>query len=437
MTTRCLFIILLLSILSTPSMAQLGGGRDEVKSIKFNCDPTDAKVYVRNEKAAWELIGRADEPIAFDVKKFDNFKFSAEGYKDREEVIPSKSFNSGAEWPGWGVLELKPLPLTRAKLLVLRWGWILLVIIPAVAAVRKLRREKLEAQERSAMLEELQAEAMMSKDTVLGQRLGKYLLTKFLGKGGMAAVYRGTSDYSPLSDNQVAVKVLSAVDDEQTVARFHREVQICQKLIHPNIVALHDWGREGELIFLALELVEGGSLEDQLEKGIEFEEALRIFDEVLAGMEFAHSQGVTHRDLKPDNILMTGGGKPKVADFGLAKLQAIKTVTVTGAVMGTPAYMAPEQIQGHDPSPSMDQYALGVMAFQMFTGSLPFEAEDMMVVITKHLIEEPPNPRDRNQEIPQELADLIVRMMQKDPGDRFADLGEVRRALKALPEKHP
>ena len=100
MTTRCLFIILLLSILSTPSMAQLGGGRDEVKSIKFNCDPTDAKVYVRNEKAAWELIGRADEPIAFDVKKFDNFKFSAEGYKDREEVIPSKSFNSGAEWPG-------------------------------------------------------------------------------------------------------------------------------------------------------------------------------------------------------------------------------------------------------------------------------------------------------------------------------------------------
>ena len=126
-----------------------------------------------------------------------------------------------------------------------------------------------------------------------------------------------------------------------------------------------------------------------------------------------------------------------MADFGLAKLQAIKTVTVTGAVMGTPAYMAPEQIQGHDPSPSMDQYALGVMAFQMFTGSLPFEAEDMMVVITKHLIEEPPNPRDRNQEIPQELADLIVRMMQKDPGDRFADLGEVRRALKALPEKHP
>lgn len=404
---------------------------NDMVSVTFKCDPKNTQVYVMNEKQELDFLGSADKPIPFNKRKYDHFVFRSPGYDDFSAVIESKNFNNDV-YPSDGVIELHATLLTKAKRFLIWFGWLLLIPIFGVSKYRGLKAQKSEAEERVTMLEELQAEAMLSKDTVLGQRLGSYLLTAFLGKGGMAAVYRGTDGPAPKTGNAVAVKVLSALDDEQAVERFRREVQICQKLIHPNIVALHDWGEENGLIFLALELVEGGCLEDWMEKGLNLNQSLRIFDEILAGMEFAHSQGVTHRDLKPDNILMTTAGKPKVADFGLAKSLSIKTVTVTGAVMGTPAYMSPEQIQGQDPSPSMDQYSLGVLGFQLFSGRLPFEAQDMMVVITKHLIEDAPSLLSVNPELPGPLNEIIARMLCKDPADRFEDLAAVRRALAPL-----
>lgn len=404
-------------------------GERALVRIKFHCEPKNAEVFARNERSNWDRLGKANEEIVFNSGKYDNFRFSAEGYETREEIIESRNFDQG-EYPVGGTLELRPTPVTRAKHLALYTSWVILLSVPIAAFVWRLRKDSALAKEQLADLQELQAEAMLSKDTVLGQRLGSYLLTAFLGKGGMAAVYRGTDGPAPRTGNAVAVKVLSSLDDDQSVERFRREVQICQKLIHPNIVALHDWGEEAGLIYLALELVEGGSLEDWMKNGLSLAESLRIFDEILAGMEFAHLQGVTHRDLKPDNILMTKGGKPKVADFGLAKSLAIKTVTVTGAVMGTPAYMSPEQIQGHDPAPSMDQYALGVLGFQLLSGRLPFEAQDMMKLITMHLMEEAPTLLSVRADLPPGLSEVVARMLNKDPESRFADLAAVRMALK-------
>lgn len=431
MRSRLFLILFLLTLLA---QSALGGN---VVKVQFHCKPADATVYIRNERAELEHLGRADQPLTFTAEKFSEFTFKAEGYKDRVEPISIKAFNASegdvAVYPRSGKLELEPTLLTRLK------GWLpYLVLLTALAvgllAFLKRKQDQLkEQQERVAFLESLQDSASGTKNSALGQKLGKYLLTAYLGQGGMAVVYRAVAGKDHRTGEQVAVKVLTAVDDEQTIERFRREVQICQKLIHPNIVALHDWGEDGELIYLALELIEGGSLEDRLKDGLDYTEALRIFDEILAGMEFAHEQGVTHRDLKPDNVMLTQGGRVKITDFGLAKLQTIRTVTVSGAVMGTPAYMAPEQIQGETPSPSMDQYGLGVLGYELFTGQLPFQAEDMMTVITKHLMETPADPKSVRSELPPELCALLMKMLEKEPEDRFRDLGEIRRALKDVP----
>ena len=409
----------------------------EIVTLKFQCSPADALVEIKNERLEWEVLGKASETLQFEAEKFSLYRFSAPGYKSREESIAVPALRSAdkevAIWPSNGTLDLEPEPLTRLKALVLPVSGLAILGILAIGFVRRKRAEAIEQAERIEYLETIQSEAKATKDSVLGQRLGKYLLTAFLGKGGMAVVYRAVSGKDLKTGEHVAVKVLSAVEDEQTIQRFHREVKICQKLIHPNIVSLYDWGKDEDLIYLAMELIEGGSLEDRLKEGnLSYGEALRIFNEILAGMEFAHAQGVTHRDLKPDNIMLTANNRVKVTDFGLAKLQTIRTVTVSGAVMGTPAYMAPEQIQGQDPDPSMDQYALGVLAYEIFSGQLPFETTDMMAVITKHLIEKPPHPHTVKEDLPDNLCDIIMKMLEKEPSDRFADLGEVRSALRRV-----
>ena len=307
-------------------------GTAELVEVTFSCEPADCLVQMRNQKQEWDELGTADKPLKFEAEKISLFRFSAPGYLAREETVARQSFKAGT-WPSSGSYRLEPDLTTRLKSYLSVFGLVALLAIPVGLMVRKQLKEKKAAQERIAFLEKLQSEADRTRDSVLGQRLGKYLLTAFLGKGGMAAVYRGIAGKDLKTGEQVAVKVLSAVEQEHSIARFRREVQICQKLIHPNIVSLHDWGEDGELIYLVMELVEGGSLEDYLENGVSYQEALRIFDEALAGMEFAHGQGVTHRDLKPDNIMLTKNGRVKIADFGLAKRQDIKTVTVTGKVV--------------------------------------------------------------------------------------------------------
>lgn len=403
----------------------------KVKKFTFKCSPGHAKIFRTNEKADLDYLGPANEELLITTGKYQEITITAFGYEKKVITLGPKDLNPDVYPVGGDVIELKSTLMTKAVFVLLGLGVVGLLAQPIRARLQRLKALEAEKEEQIAFFDELKDKATVSKDTVLGQRLGKYLLTHFLGKGGMAVVYRGvTGDHK--TGEHVAVKVLSAVDDGKTVERFKREVQICQKLFHPNIVALHDWGMNDELIYLALELVEGGTLEDRIEweVGLPLNDGLRIFDEILAGMEFAHAQGVTHRDLKPDNIMMTKNGKVKIADFGLAKLQNIKTVTATGAVMGTPAYMAPEQIQGEPPSPSMDQYALGVVAFQIFTGYVPFDCEDMMQTITKHLIEPAPNPKDFNETLPDGLCQMILRMLEKSPSDRFADLTEVRRFLR-------
>lgn len=414
--------LLLVALVALPAAAQ------QTVEVKFNLIPADAKVELLNENASWHALGTADQPLVFEVEKKSVFRFSADGYVPVEEPIMRESLLTNKAWPSHGSLELEPDSLLVVVVYYAKKYW-WLGFLPFLYL--GWRRRELSKDQRLQYLENLQVEAEMSRDEIMGQKLGPYRLTELIGKGGMAVVYLATreddSEQVPL-----AVKILSAEDKEQAQGRFQREVKVCQKLIHPNIVALHDWGSQADLLYLVMEYLGGGSLSEVLAKKPAHEELFRLFDEILAGVEFAHKMGIAHRDLKPENIMLTSSGTPKIMDFGLAKGHYLETVTVTGTILGTPSYMSPEQISGEEPSPAMDQYALGVLGFRMFTGRLPFEGADMMSVITKHLIEEPPTPTALNPEVPQELSDIIIRMLAKKPEDRFRDLGTVRAALKLL-----
>lgn len=232
----------------------------------------------------------------------------------------------------------------------------------------------------------------------------------FLGRGGSGEVYRAWRGWRP-----VAVKRLRCGDGG-------REREVYAKLDHPHIVRLLD-SRPGQL---TMELMEGGNLRPRLGRPYRFEEAARLLEPLFGAVAYAHSRGVVHRDLKPENILFSRDGCLKIADFGLAKSFDSPTLTETGLVQGSPAYMAPEQIQGCSRDPRIDQYALGILTYQVLVGRLPFEAP----WLEKHLHQQPP---DVAEQLGEEVAGVLRRMLAKRPELRYLSVDEAWQALcKAL-----
>jgi predicted Ser/Thr protein kinase len=260
--------------------------------------------------------------------------------------------------------------------------------------------------------------------------MGGYRLVDVLGKGGMATVYRGVPNHSLKSSEAVAVKVLSKAETspEDFFERFRREVQVYIQLSHPNIVKLIDWGESEGWTFLVLELVDGDEL---AERASDFSRAelIELLGCIMQAVAFAHAQGVVHRDLKPENVMITREGRVMVMDFGLARKEDAKKITQTGAALGTPAYMAPEQIQAGPLDPRSDQYAMGVMAYELLTGKLPFDHDDAIQVIFSHLSQPRPNPCEIQPELPTELGEVIMRMMAIDPDDRYPTLADAHVAF--------
>ena len=216
-------------------------------------------------------------------------------------------------------------------------------------------------------------------------------------------------------------------------ARFNREVEVSNTLNHRNIVQLIDWGEEDKMLYLVMEIVDGDTLREETKEPMSEERFLELFRQISAGLEHAHQQGIVHRDLKPTNIMLTSKGIIKIMDLGLAKSasQAHK-VTQTGDALGTPAYMPPEQISGGTLTPKSDQYALGIVAYEMLTGGrIPFEGdpEDPMKLIMQQLSEKPPPIREWRPSIPEALEKAINRMLEKDPNARFESMAKAFEAL--------
>ncbi len=221
-----------------------------------------------------------------------------------------------------------------------------------------------------------------------GQVFGQYKLGARIGKGGMAAVYRARQESM---DRDVAIKVMAAelAHNEEFVARFEREARVIARLQHPHILPVIDFGRSGEFVYLVMRMVDGGTLSDRLIEGsLTIEHVNRFLSQVGSALEYAHQRGVIHRDLKPNNVLLDDADNTYLTDFGIAKMIAGVTgnqaLTSTGAVMGTPAYMAPEQWRSEPVDARTDIYALGIILYEMLIGGLPFQADTPFGMMYKH-----------------------------------------------------
>ncbi len=253
-----------------------------------------------------------------------------------------------------------------------------------------------------------------------GTRLGPYQILGELGRGGMATVYRA---YQPTLEREVALKVLPdfLVEQPGFKARFHREAVAVARLQHPNILSVFDHAEQDSVTYIVSEYVEGGTLAARLGAPIQLDYCVRLLRPVADALDYAHSEGVVHRDVKPSNILLDRRGVPILSDFGLARIAETaesERLTQTGAMVGTPTYMAPEQCAGHEAGPPADIYALGVIAFEMITGRVPFNAPTPLGVIAAHQMTPPPSPRKLNPSLPESVVQPILTCLAKDPRQR-------------------
>ncbi len=269
---------------------------------------------------------------------------------------------------------------------------------------------------------------------------GRYVLEDVLGEGGMATVYRARHK---LVDRPCAVKILSPqyAADPVTRERFRREAKSSQKLSHPNIIEIFDQGEADEqTAYMVMELLQGQALADLLAQGaLPIDRALGIMIQIARGIARAHDFDVIHRDLKPENIFVCaredGSDLVKLLDFGIARSRGDSRLTGAGELFGTPQYMAPERISAGEAGPSVDLYAIGVIFFELVTGSLPFDASDIPTWFIKHLKEPAPSPRKLNPRVPAELDALILALLAKEAKARPVDAHRVMIDLTAVAKK--
>ncbi len=271
---------------------------------------------------------------------------------------------------------------------------------------------------------------------MIPKTLGRFEIVSELGRGAMGVVYKGRD---PKLERTVALKVihfgLNKEDEQQLQVkeRFLVEARATAQLQHSNILTIYDVGDEGSLTYIAMEFLEGGSLEDMI-KGGKFQDYDQIIDivrQIADGLDHAHQKGIVHRDIKPANIMMAGGKVPKIADFGLARLSN-STLTTTGTVLGTPSYMAPEQIRGRKVDGRADLFALGVIFYEMLTGEKPFGGDSITSVIYRVVNEEPIPPRKLNIDLPDAIDQFMQKALNKEPGQRFQTGAEFVEALRLL-----
>ena len=266
---------------------------------------------------------------------------------------------------------------------------------------------------------------------------GRYVLEDVIGEGGMATVYRARHK---LVDRPCAVKILSPqyATDPVIRERFRREAKSSQKLSHPNIIEIFDQGEADEnTAYMVMEFLRGQTLADLIAEGpVPIPRALGIMIQIARGIARAHDFDVIHRDLKPENIFLCaredGSDLVKLLDFGIARSRSDSRLTGAGELFGTPQYMAPERIRSGDAGPSVDLYALGVIYFEMITGSLPFDASDIPTFFVKHMKEPPPSPRALNPKVPLELEALVLRLLAKEVKARPVDAHRVVSDLMAI-----
>ncbi len=431
--------LLALSCLLLPVPAQA----DRIYQITLHAWPPDASVYTLSSNGE-EYQGQVGKPMLVDARTLNHgptsqFILHRAGFKDQFVIVPSTFFDGGQkEWPETGQIQLVPdhhSPLYWmyfARYDVLPWA--LAGGALALAGWGFWRRHMADMNlklSRAARLETLHSMVLenLADRSLEGAVLGTWRLVERVGIGGMATVYRAVSDETLDDGESRAVKVVKKEfsTDTEFRERFRREFEVCASLNHPSVVRIYEAGEHDGYLYLIMEYIKGRTLRDivQRESPLPISVAMDFLRPVMQAVESAHEKGIVHRDLKPENVMVLDNGKVKVMDFGLAKkLHQTVKVTMTGALLGTPAYMAPEQISGAPLDPSSDQYALGVLAYELFAGRLPFEDENVTSLLFKRLYEDPPRLKSLRPDVPEWIDEAVHRMMEREPRRRFDTLGQ-------------
>ncbi|HEV2592865.1 MAG TPA: protein kinase [Gaiellaceae bacterium] len=261
----------------------------------------------------------------------------------------------------------------------------------------------------------------------------RYEVEELVGAGGMSSVYRANDR---LLDRKVALKVMHQHygEDPEYVERFRREARSVASLAHPNVVTVIDRGEHDGRQFIVFEYIDGENLKQLIQRRgpAPVRTALELAKQIAQALSFAHQQGLVHRDVKPQNVLLNGEGSAKVTDFGIARsLDVQHGMTQTGTVLGTSDYIAPEQAQGQNVDEQTDIYSLGVVMYELLTGEVPFPGESFVAVAMRHINEEPPPIRDKRPDVSPRVEAAVQRAMAKSPSDRFASMADLCRELDA------
>ena len=274
---------------------------------------------------------------------------------------------------------------------------------------------------------------------IIGQLLNeRYRIKSRIGGGGMANVYLG---YDIILKRDVAIKVLRPefANDPEFIERFDREALAATSLAHPNIVSIYDVGEEGDIFYIVMEYVDGETLKDYVKKHgkLSVEETIDIMEQLTSAIQHAHENGLIHRDIKPQNILIDRSGKIKVTDFGIAVALSATALTQTNSVLGSVHYLSPEQARGGKATKLSDIYSLGIVFYELVTGELPFTGQSPVSIALKHLQDETPSVRKLNPAIPQSVENIILKATAKNPFHRFRSVSEMQDAiLVALDPEH-
>ncbi|MBT9587369.1 serine/threonine protein kinase [bacterium] len=409
---------------------------DESVRLKFQVYPADARWVLRASGNSRQDAGRV--PVEINLRQGPKeVVFVHPWFQDQSVTLNPEEMNGLAQdadgsttFPQNGQIVMKPIHAGYGFAYFFMDYWQASAALLMVGAGGLLYGWRRHQQNKTLTdyadrARALAAQARYGQDPLVRDQreLGPYKIVDKLGEGGMATVYKALPTATLDEKDAVAIKLMKAeLTSPEDRKRFLREIQVVRELNHPNIVRLEHFGETlEEELYMAMELVDGQPLAIQ-SQGQSAQQVSLLLRPILKALVYAHGRGVVHRDIKPANILVTGSGQVKLMDFGLARTHEATQVTKTGTMLGSPAYVPPEQLTGGALDPRCDQYSLGATLYEMLTGAVPFERPDTMAVLMAHMLEAPPPLSERRPDLAPSLERVVLRMLEKNPQARYSDL---------------